>query len=59
MTKRVHDISAINECISKKKYFLELKRQTAQYIHSDHEELNRMLDSKKELAYYLKSFGPQ
>jgi uncharacterized protein YcgL (UPF0745 family) len=47
LSLRVHDISKINECISKKNYFLELKRQTTQYIHSDNDELNRMLESKR------------
>ena len=59
LNKRVHEISAIDECIAKKNYFLQLKRQTAQYIHSDNDELTRMLESKKELAYYLNSIDPQ
>lgn len=37
MGKRVHDIGAINDCVAKKNFYLELKRQTAQYIHSDYD----------------------
>jgi hypothetical protein len=45
--------------VSKKNYFLQLKKQTAQYVHSDNDEEARMLESKRELAYYLNSIGPQ
>lgn len=59
MARRVHQINAINDCLDKKNYFLELKRQTSQYIHSDHDQANHLQDSKRELAYLLKSIAPQ
>lgn len=35
MTKRVQEISGINDCLAKKNYFLQLREQTKHYIHSD------------------------
>lgn len=43
MSVRIKDINRIGECVSKKNYFLELKKQTIAYIHSDKDELNKML----------------
>jgi deoxyadenosine/deoxycytidine kinase len=59
LNERARDINGISDCVSKKNYFLQLKKQTAQYVHSDNDEEARMLESKRELAYYLNSIGPQ
>lgn len=53
MGKRVQQIGEVNDCIGKKHYLLELKKQAAPFIHSEQDDLSRMAEGKRELGRSL------